>query len=203
MTRFILRLCLPYVVITALVSGVTLAYAVYVMPRTTEHALPGFDACQLPCWAGLVPGETAFGEAVTQLQTHLPPTHTWVGQNGSMVSFSTAIEDTFFSGVAYYNRGKVGRVSTNALLSVGYLLDTLGAPDCVVLFQQMDVPSQLILYWQRDQWFVRTMLVASESGHLNASGVAQGFAIGLDKGICNEQSQSWLGFAPVWRYAAQ
>ena len=190
-------------IVSAFVSGTTLAYALYMMPRTAEKSLPGFDACQLPCWAGLVPGETAFNDAATQLRAYLPSSHTWVGQNGSIVSFSTAIEDTFLSGVAYYSRGKVGRVSTNALLSVGYLLDTLGEPDCVVLFRQIDLPSQLVLYWQREQWFVRTMLVASKSGHLNASGLAQGFAIGLDNQICNEQSQSWLGFAPVWRYAAQ
>src|SRR5690348_10209752 len=66
----------------------------------------GFDACNLPCWAGIMPGDTAFDQAATQLQASLPALDAGMLISNSQIDFSASAPDQRIRGQLYYQHGR-------------------------------------------------------------------------------------------------
>ena len=176
--------------------------ALLVAPGLARDArLPGFEACDLPCWGGLLPGETPFREAAAVLRQHLAPDAT-VASDGVMVVFHTRSAEPYISGVVSYNNaGSVGTIYLNTVVPFVYLLDRLATPDCLWVSQTSDHRALFFVIWKRDGWFIKAFVPADEYGRLNGHLTAHDVEIGASRSICDGNGASpWLGFAPAWRY---
>lgn len=163
--------------------------------KSAEQRL--LQICTLPCWAGLTPGETDFKAVTRILNSQIARLNPKPGLTSSVISFGIDTDQQHIGGLIHYNRGRVGVISLTMKLPLSLLMDELGTPDCV------DQPAlrtrSLIVYWARDLYFIRTLLVASEYGRLSAGIQAQDLQIGPDDNPCAGRIP-WQGFAPIWRY---
>jgi hypothetical protein len=200
MARLIWRWCLPLFLTCTLISGVMMAFASTLKVAQAHVELPGFDACQLPCWAGITPSETEFDQAVHILQANIPDARTLVKQ--AVISFGTIVENSVLSGGVYAVEEKVSTIQLNVVLPLHELMQTLGSPDCVRVLTSPSSPDWMMLYWTRGKLIVKTLLAANPWGRLEVDSTAQSLEIGPEDGSCRS-ALHWQGFAPVWSYAVQ
>jgi hypothetical protein len=210
----ILRPVLPLWMIFVIVCGITLAFSRQEQDQAmmTYWRELGFDVCELPCYAGIVPGETDFDEVTTLLAANLPALTTQLLVSNSQVGFSVegnTLPDgrrIFLNGGVYYYQGYARDIRGSVDFPLYWALLRFGTPDCVAAGLVSNIGSipTLYLYWQQADGFY-WVGVALFEGRVRYN--AQVFDIGSS---VNRNSQmvcqspvpisAWQGAAALWRY---
>lgn len=178
----------------------------------------GFGECALPCYLGIVPGETAFSEAAAIVESRLPSYSSMLTDEGSQVVFFGIWQDNSqtVSGLVRNERGRVGEVRITLNVPLVEVVLEFGAPDCALLYPPRS-PSIMYLYWDDGEimhWASAT-LVAGQRLIPRLAYNTPIFTIAtsaLDTPhICSQTGADtppqysadivpWRGFSPVWRY---
>jgi hypothetical protein len=108
----------------------------------------GFTACDLPCFAGVVPGRTGFQTAPEVLRNRLPLIGRRMFYNNAVLSFWASSARYELAGWAGYDRGMVGELRLTAPVPFDYLLDHLGTPDCIM--PRIPPTERSGVYWIRE-----------------------------------------------------
>lgn len=83
-----------------------------------QISLPGFAACDLPCWGGITPGETRYGDAGHRLAANLPSSTLRFQPFMSEVPFQELADADGVFGAIYDSRGIVSGVRLDYPLPV-------------------------------------------------------------------------------------
>jgi hypothetical protein len=186
--------------------GVVLCAAALIVGEQTrrESAPSESQPCTLPCWGGILPGETPFDDVIPLLIQNFPnsvdspPVLT-----GALVSFGVTVDNQPVSGVVFYDRGRAGTVQLHLSLPLADLLETLGAPECVrYRTDETNAAPVLLTFWEIDGLSITTLLNTDGYRRLEPGMTAQDLHINVDDGICGADAIPWMGFAPLWRYRA-
>jgi hypothetical protein len=164
------------------------------------HAF-GFDACALPCWAGITPGQTSFDKAFALLVQHVPTLNTQVLMSGSQIPFSASLPDQYASGFIYYSQGEVGNIRLSVQLPFVQLIERLGTPSCFFYAEgPYGTLGSLTVYWELDGVLIAG-LVPPGNADVQPTTSIDAVAFNPDEPACfQEDTLPWLGFAPRWRY---
>ncbi len=193
------------VLIAALVAAASAVVAGHWQGGTLPIG-PGFAACELPCWGGISPGRTAYGDVTPALTQHIPGLR-WHGLDPAIIGFVFDHEQALISGsVTVSDAGRVNALRLGGVsLSVPEMLQRLGTPQCARAIPDRTQPGSyqgLALYWQIDGWQVSTL-------HMGAGGAAMLAADArfrelriTDERACDAGAPIWSGFGPLWRYDA-
>ncbi|MBC7810241.1 MAG: hypothetical protein H7175_03800 [Burkholderiales bacterium] len=164
----------------------------------------GLTACALPCWAGIVPGETPFEQAPQTIADHLAITQNRFTVSSSHINYWLTITDEPFSGLIDYERGVVSDIRINAPVPMWYLMALLGPPDCVwidALSSQEDI---IGVYWERDGLSTGAILNFDKGAAWQPDTLMDSVWASTQVGFCDEVGAlRWRGFAPFWRYWEQ
>lgn len=165
----------------------------------------GLTACALPCWAGIVPGETPFEQAPQTIADHLPITQNRFMVSSSHINYWLTITDEPFSGLIDFERGVVSDIRINAPVPMWYMIALLGTPDCLWIgdpsISQQDT---IAVYWQRDSLSTGAFLNFEEGTRWQPDTLMDTVWVGTEIGFCEDVGlQAWRGFAPFWRYRQQ
>lgn len=161
----------------------------------------GFNACELPCWAGILPGTTPFAEAFDLLVAHVPALDSRVLLGSSQINFAASLDDRYLTGLIFYNRGRVGSLRMNLVVPVSELFDRAGPPDCVIYLSMLYMPyAAAALFWERDGLLIGALL-DGQADRIAPSASTQLFWISAVDSACDRpEAIEWRGFAPRWRY---
>lgn len=161
----------------------------------------GFAACDLPCWAGIVPGMTPFAEAFDRLAAHMPALESRVLLGGSQINFAASLDGRYLTGLIFSDRDRVGSLRMTLIVPVSELFDRAGPPDCVIYLSMLNMPySAATLFWERDGLLVGTLL-DGQADRIAPSARTQLLWISAVDSACDRpESVAWRGFAPRWRY---
>ncbi|MFQ3567623.1 MAG: hypothetical protein SNJ59_11550 [Aggregatilineales bacterium] len=164
----------------------------------------GFDACELPCWAGIVPGTTPFDDAFDRLVAYVPALDSRVLLGSSQINFTASLDDRYLTGLIFYNRGRVGSLRMNLVVPVSELFDRAGPPDCVIYLSMLNMPYiAAALFWERDGLLIGSLL-DSQADRIAPSARTQLFWISAVDSACDRpEAVEWRGFAPRWRYRSR
>lgn len=164
------------------------------------HAF-GFDACDLPCWAGITPGETAFDKVFDLLVLHVPTLDTQVLMSGAQIPFSASLPDQYASGFIYYSQGEVGNIRLSVKIPLIQLIERLGTPSCFFYGESVnDSWGSLTVYWELENVLIAG-LVSPADAEVQPTTSIDAVAFNPDEPACeHEETLPWLGFAPRWRY---
>jgi hypothetical protein len=173
----------------------------------------GFDVCDLPCYAGIVPGETDFDDVTGLLAANLPALSNQLLVSNSQVGFTVegdiSADDrrVFLSGGIYYFQGNTRDIRGSVDFPLRWALLRFGAPDCATANPMINPQNDmqiLYLYWQGNEGFY-WVGVAVFGEHLTFE--AQVFDIGASVNrdnlpVCKNPSPmtAWQGAAALWRY---
>ncbi len=164
----------------------------------------GFDACDLPCWAGIVPGATPFAEAFDLLVAHVPALDSRVLVGSSQINFAASLGDRYLNGLIFYNRGRVGSLRMNLVVQVSELFARAGPPDCVIYLSMLNMPYvAAALFWERDGLLIGSLL-DGQGDRIAPGARTQLFWISAVDSACDRpEAVEWRGFAPRWRYRSR
>jgi hypothetical protein len=114
-------------------AGITLT--VKALPGRANDFSPdltafGFATCNLPCFAGVIPGVT-FGEDLEPLLTDTISATDFQRLSSDAMQLSYRGETGRFSGSITLSNGKVQSFLLNAQVPLGHLMSQLGAPTCI------------------------------------------------------------------------
>jgi hypothetical protein len=184
-----------------------LALAARMLGQSQGASLPdwsalGFDACSLPCWAGIMPGDTPFEQAAAQLQAGLPALDGGMLVSNSQINFSATAPGQSIRGELFYRHGRVGYVRLNMVLAAGDFVARLGAPDCLWLNAAPQSRRGMVaLYWASGRVSAIVLMDLDDAGSWTPTTEAQGFWLDSYEGICSQaEALPWKGFTPGWRY---
>lgn len=190
-----------------LLSLITLAaLAVLSVVRSTpasallSNAL-GFNICDLPCWAGVVPGQTPFEQAAAQVSAHLGPHQVLFRTTGDRLAFEVR-NGLEMSGALYADRSLVGSIWLELSVPVWALIEMLGAPRCALVSPLSGSQSSLALFWDvgRGAQVVGLAVLTAEAQAWHPGTPVRTLLL-LSSGGCHERGAlTWTGFAPLWRY---
>lgn len=210
-----LRLCLRPMILgwllwLALSSGLIFAAQ---QPLEPDDGLAqyGFGICDLPCWAGITPGQTEPGYILPLLELHLPSlTDTRVLLAGWI---NVTVADTQDVQIRYGSQA-VQQISFLTLRPSLYaLLTRLGMPTCVLPVRERGTAittlDGLTLIWEREGLTIYTIVMGEitaflASEHLTAENLLIMVPVtsSLDGSSCLYYAR-WRGFAPIWFYWQQ
>lgn len=132
----------------------------------------GFTVCDLPCYAGVVPGKMAYRAAPDELLRRIPLIGRRMFFNNSILNFWASSEHYELAGWAGADRGTVGELRLTLPLRLDRLLAQLGAPDCVM--PRIRPTERTGLYWIRDEVSIVALLSLNEHNfdiHSRATGL--------------------------------
>jgi hypothetical protein len=199
MIRLTVRLALWIVPICVVLCAVAL-----VISEQTRHESVTLKSqtCTLPCWGGILPGETPFEDVIPLLIQNFPNSvDSPPVLAGSLVSFGVIVDNQPVSGVVFYDRGRAGTIQLHLSLPLSDLLETLGAPGCVrYRTDENSTAPVLLTFWQIDDLSITTLLNTDGYRRLEPGMTAQDLNINADGEICGADAIPWMGFAPLWRY---
>jgi hypothetical protein len=201
MFRITRRLLLPLLIITVFLCGAVPAVGKRGPVDNPAWRAFGFDACTLPCWAGITPGQTNFEKAFELLRQHVPTLNTQVLVSHSQIPFAASLSNQYASGFINYSRGQVGNIRLSIQFPLIQLIERLGAPTCFFYGEgPSDTFGSVTVYWEIDGVLIAA-LVPPGSEDVEPSTVIQAIALNPDEPMCLEdETLPWLGFAPRWRY---
>jgi len=162
---------------------------------------PGFSACDLPCWAGVVPGQTPFDQAAAQVSAHLKPREVLFRTSGDRLAFE-ARTGADVSGALYADRGLVGSIRLEVGFPLWALMKTLGAPRCALASPLSGGRASLALFWDVGQGaqVAALAVLPAEAGFWHPGTPIRTMLL-LSAGSCRDHGAlAWTGFAPLWRY---
>jgi hypothetical protein len=160
----------------------------------------GFTACGLPCFAGITPGYTPFDTLSNLMSRHVPVIDPRMIAGGASINFYAYWNGQQMSGVARFDRGRVGELRLNVSVPLAPVVEQLGAPDCLLL-NNNPANLQVVVFWQREGVSVAAVLDQTAprvdvNGRLLALWLS---AVEADN--CKRQGAvRWHGFAPLWDY---
>lgn len=201
MLALIRRLLLPLLIACGLSLGVVLALHRGESPAIT---LPGFDACALPCWAGMTPGETLYADAPRLIGEHISGATLNFERGFAQINFTMQAPGTNpIFGSIYDDRGQVGGVRLDGVIPLWLLLEQAGRPRCVSSSQALTSNARVInVYWQMGDIYLWsfTAFAATDRFH-PASPAISLFILHSEDPCIQPDAQAWRGFAPLWVYA--
>jgi hypothetical protein len=200
-----LRLMAKFLWLLPVLAGLILAART--LGKNQASSLPdwsalGFGACDLPCWAGIMPGDTLFDEAAAQLRTSLPALDAGMLVSNSQINFSATAPGQIIRGQLFYRHGRVGYVRLNLVLPAGDFIARLGAPDCLWLNAAPQSRQGMVaLYWASGRVSAIVLMNLDSAGSWTPTTEAQGFWLDSYEGVCSQaEALPWKGFTPGWRY---
>lgn len=199
MTRAILHLLLRLGLLCGLLTAIWL-YTVRQSPLPALSTLPDFAACDLPCWAGVVPLETPFGEVVKIITVNLPHRRLNFRAYNTQISFDSGSPPFF--GMVYSDRGTVDAVRLEVSIPLWMLLDALGKPTCVrvsrIVTSFTDV---MVLYWERSAHSLISIVLLDNPAEWSPGAPTDELLVTPFSNDCDLlNAPAWQGFARVWRY---
>ncbi len=115
-------------------------------PANALWVRAGFAACDLPCFANITPGKTAFLQAAPMLRRNVE-TMDRLYNSGSVIDFWA--EDQRLAGSVNSENGVVTEVRMNLPISLNPFLAVLQAPDCVIVGTPDSPLLRLVVVWVR------------------------------------------------------
>lgn len=161
----------------------------------------GFAACNLPCWAGITPGQTPFAEANELIAEYLADVNIHFYLTRAAMTFQAGTGDSAFGGVFYYDGSRVTEIHLDMALPVRDLLDKLGTPDCVWAARgSQQIP--LTIYWERNHLSIGAFLNFDGRMAWTPNMRTRSLLMGTTLPCNTPGMLPWMGFAPAWRYEA-
>jgi hypothetical protein len=153
----------------------------------------GFATCDLPCWAGITPGETTAGFIIPLLERHIPVYQDARFPEGGIVLFH--LSNDISGNVRFYEA--VNQIYVmNLEIPVLYLIDRLSLPDCV----NADGNAMLLMWYRDGSAIISTFLGNPVQMLAREDTTATGILIfEANDNFCQDYAE-WRGFAPLWFY---
>lgn len=210
LSRLLLRgLALCFVLMSLSAGGAIMVSAAQPTPPRQWDPY-GFAACDLPCWAGIVPGKTSFDEIMPLLEEHLRVPYSTSQPAYSNVTYVVFGDETYSLQAQIVLEGR--GVRELQLYNLTYLpsdwqhiLAELGTPDCVTPRRASRSSfNGIALHWQGENGLVirsflpldRDAMILPDERAVPLLGVARSAM-----GACEDRlTIPWRGFAPLWRY---
>jgi hypothetical protein len=193
--RLLIRLAVPCLILCAALpafGGRPLA------PDEAWEAL-GFGVCDLPCFAGVVPGRTGFQVAPETLRMQVPLIGRRMFYNNAVLNFWASSQNYELAGWAGYDRGTVGELRLTVPLPLDYLIDQLGTPDCVM--PRIPPTERSGVYWVREGVSIVALLSLGQHNfnlHTRSTGL---WLRAFRPDDCGESGAvAWRGFTPTAEY---
>ncbi len=202
MFRLILRFTLPVIILCAVLTA--LAPLVYQrdIPPTPLWDIFGFDACALPCWAGITVGTTPFSDALPSLQTNVHALSEYVVSGSQVYVWGNRVPYVFSALIAY-SQGDVGSFRLTITLPPDQFITRLGMPDCVFAAGNANAQTRTnIVYWVEDHLSIGAWVRGDSEALFTSSEAIYALWVGRDDPTACEQKGTilWRGIAPFWRY---
>lgn len=172
----------------------------------------GFAACELPCWGGIMPGETPLDKVEQQLRNALSDDLQVTTQNfnspsgqQNITNFSVEGESNnlYYGSISYSLDKRVRGLYVELDISLPYLLDALGAPTCLIPFQADTIEGFQII-WQRESIHVTSLLMPPpDAALISRNSIVTDLRIvanDITMPCSSPYSHQWRGFAPQWYY---
>jgi len=164
----------------------------------------GFAVCDLPCFAGITPGQTDFDSVPRLLMHHVQSIDPRMIAGGSSINFWAQSKTQQLGGLIHYDGGRVGEMRFTVILPLEQIITELGTPDCLLPNTGSDQNRVTVIFWERQQVSIAAVLAPDPSAlNLNANTLA----LWLNAVQANDCSRSgaipWRGFAPMWDYLRQ
>ncbi|MBK8023236.1 MAG: hypothetical protein IPK19_17865 [Chloroflexi bacterium] len=169
-------------------------------PPFPNYTALGFDACRLPCYAGLHPGQTAFDSAGTLLQANIPQPLSQIAIDAQTLRFQEQAARPRLLGMVSSVNGRVRSVEVQTPLPARWLLDELGSPDCVIPGDPQDVGGMHSMVWLTPVGLIWAAIDATPRLVGSEHEVFLMTLIDMDEKACWGDLLPWRGFAPAWRY---
>jgi len=161
----------------------------------------GFAACDLPCYAGIMPGQTSFDQVTALLTRHIAVIDPLMIDGGASINFWGWIASQQLSGLIRYNQGQVGEIRLDLLLPVGELIEHLGAPDCILSGAGSDAQADTVIFWERQGVSIGAVLAPDPQAiNLSANALALWLRDVQPEDCALRGAIRWQGFAPLWDY---
>lgn len=193
---------MPPVILTAVVLCFVVT-ALFRQPYVDHPAWRafGFETCDLPCWAGIVPGETLFADAFDLLVEQVPNLTMRVLIGGTQISFTAASPEQVAAGTLFGQQQRVSSVQLNLQMPLDQLVSRLGTPDCFLYTLDAFSPGgSLIVYWESERTVI-SALVHLQNARMRLTSPIQALALSAESPHCDEEGKvGWIGFAARWRY---
>ena len=162
----------------------------------------GFAYCDLPCFAGITPGQTAFDSVSHLLMRHVETVDPRMIASGASINFWARTKSQQLGGLVRYNQGRVGEMRFNVTLPLAQVITELGTPDCILPDTSSASDRGTVIFWEREQVSIAAVLGTDPRAvNLNADTLA----LWMNAVQANDCSRSgavpWRGFAPLWNYA--
>jgi hypothetical protein len=196
-TRLTTRLMFLLLALPVALVGILLV-VVYQQPLPPLD-YPGFDACVLPCWAGIIPNETRTLDAPQVMASHLMDAELEFSQVVTQINFTIIRRDQLVQGVIYDDRGYVYSVRLMLKLPLWRLVDLLGTPACVMNQTSATGEGIVTIWWVMDDRTVSSTLIAPKDWNPSV----EIFTLGSSQQpetCASPFVKQWRGFAPLWFY---
>lgn len=195
------RLVLPILVTFALICFAV--PALFKQPYTDHPAWSafGFESCDLPCWAGIMPGETSFEDAFDLLVAHVPTLNTRVLVGNVQINFSASSPEQVVNGSISEQQRRVRHVQIHLEVPFIQLVSRLGTPDCFSYVPDpLGTGGGIVTHWVTGQALV-SALVLFQNDHMRLTTPIRSLGVSADNTICDQADRiDWIGFAMRWRY---
>jgi hypothetical protein len=171
------------------------------LPGSSASPQPGFDACALPCWAGVTPGVTIFADAPDRVSAHV----------GGNVMFRTTGDRLLFeigpgpqlSGAIYNDRGRVDSLRLETRFPLWRLVDTLGTPRCALAGRVSGGQWRMTVYWDMEPGIqIAALAVLNTPDDWQPGTPMRTLLVLTGTDSCRDTgAHPWTGFAPLWHYS--
>ena len=188
----------------------------------------GFEACDLPCYAGITVGETNSDDVpalIAQyvggrgrvLMDDLPPLQTANGDvlsnEGTLYTFQREALYRPFNAAIMTREDLVTSIQLNGLVQLDALLEDLGAPTCADYSQQTSTSQSMRLYWLLDD---NQIMITAAIPIFQREWGFKSFSLGVNiiyvpgspymlppESLSGDwcDPHSWIGFARINQYA--
>ncbi len=193
-----LRVTLRLALLCTLLCVLIPALGGHLNPADALWMRAGFAACDLPCFANVTPGKTAFLQVPTMLRRNVV-TMDRLYNSGSVINFWA--EDQRLAGSIDSENGVVTEVRMNLPISLSPFLAILQAPDCVIVGTPDNPLLRMVVVWVRKGISIGAVLDAETTITPDQARV---LALWIHRNAPDEcarhDSTAWRGFAPQWLY---
>ncbi len=161
----------------------------------------GFGVCELPCFAGITPGQTVFYQVPDLLRRSIPVIGNHMFDSSVTVDFWVTLPDYQLAGVVNAQRSDVGGINLTAWLPFDQLIARLGMPDCVLVSTTNHVRYTTVVFWVREQVSIGALLGVNQRAITPDMRVRAVWLRAVDPDDCALPGAiPWQGFAAVWGY---
>jgi hypothetical protein len=194
-----LRLMIAVAILPVLlVFGLLLVLYQRPLPRL-EY--PGFESCSLPCWGGILPGQTRALDSPQVMAAHLVGAELEFNQVSAQINFEVTGLEQQVNGSIYDDRGLVGSLRIMMRMPLWRLIMTLGTPECVSSQTYPDGGELVSLWWVQGDYTISSGVILPPPPVWNAAVEVFVLSIFGNTGICDTADvKRWQGFAPLWFY---